>query len=562
MNEIDLIQLKNSIISASNSLAINKTIVNNLNVFPVPDGDTGTNMNMTIKSALDIANKSNAESIKEYLNNFSKGSLLGARGNSGVILSQLIRGFVEVVPDNIGVLNVQDLVKSIVKSSEVAYNAVMKPTEGTILTVAKDMAKAAKKFPKNKSNIIEFLDFVYEEGVKSLDRTPELLPILKESGVVDAGGKGLLCLYEGIIKYLKGDESLLNEGNVAATLSDKFEENVEEAHEHSHTEIKFGYCTEFIIQTEENSAQKAEVDLKEFLNKLGDSLLVIGSDDIVKVHFHTNNPGKALEEALNYGSLSDIKIDNMRLQHNELMFSEEEYKSSQENESNKEDFNKKVEFYQNAFISVSAGDGFDEIFESLGVAKVISGGQTMNPSTEDILKAVEDINGENIFILPNNSNIILAAEQVKLLSSKNVYVIPTKSMPEGISAIFSGINEENPEDVIENSKEAISNMKTGEVTFAVRETKFNGEDIDEGDIIGISGKDIISKGENTIDVTLDLIEELYSEDFGLLSIYYGEDTTEADGEKLRSLLEEKYEDMDVELTYGGQPLYYYIISME
>ena len=241
------------------------------------------------------------------------------------------------------------------------------------------------------------------------------------------------------------------------------------------------------------------------------------------------------------------------------LISKKEYNWTRED---KQDFNKKVEFYQNAFISVSAGDGFDEIFESLGVAKVISGGQTMNPSTEDILKAVEDINGENIFILPNNSNIILAAEQVKLLSSKNVYVIPTKSMPEGISAIFSGINEENPEDVIENSKEAISNMKTGEVTFAVRETKFNGEDIDEGDIIGISGKDIISKGENTIDVTLDLIEELYSEDFGLLSIYYGEDTTEADGEKLRSLLEEKYEDMDVELTYGGQPLYYYIISME
>ena len=556
MIEIDLIKLKNSIKAASNNLSNNKVVVNNLNVFPVPDGDTGTNMNMTIKSALKIATDSDADSIKGYLNDFSKGSLLGARGNSGVILSQLIRGFVDAIPDNIETLKVQDLVKSLVRSSEVAYNAVMKPTEGTILTVAKDMAKAAKKFPKNKNDIIEFLDFVYLEGTKSLDRTPDLLPVLKESGVVDAGGKGLLCLYEGVIEYLKGNDSIL-ESDGASTENIKNKETSEMTHSHSHEEIKFGYCTEFIIQTENNNAEKAEPELKEFLSELGDSLIVIGSGDIVKVHFHTNNPGNALEKALTYGSLSDIKIDNMRLQHNELMFSEDEY-----SKSHNEDITEEPESYKNAFIAVSAGEGFDEIFESLGVAKVISGGQTMNPSTEDILSAVNEINGENIFILPNNSNIILAAEQVKTLSEKNVHVIPTRSMPEGVTAIFSSINEESSEAVLENAIEAIENMKTGEVTFAVRETKFNGEDIEEGDIIGITGKDIVSKGDNPKEVSIKLIEKIINDEYGLLSIYYGEDTEESDAEDLQNKLQEKYPDIDIELSYGGQPLYYYILSLE
>lgn len=558
MKELDIILLKDSVIAASNNLSVSKNIVNDLNVFPVPDGDTGTNMNMTIKSAVKIATEKESNSIKEFMANFSKGSLLGARGNSGVILSQLIRGFVEAINENSEALTVQDLVKSINKASEVAYNAVMKPTEGTILTVSKDMAKAAKKFPKNRNDILEFLDFVYDEGIKSLNRTPELLPILKESGVVDAGGKGLLCLVEGVIKYLNGDESILDLEKHESKKTTNIAENKKDAE--IETDIKFGYCTEFILSTQESKTAQAESELKSFLSEFGDSLIVIGSDGVVKVHFHTNNPGRALEKAVTYGSLSDIKIDNMRLQHQELMFEKNQYDKAEDNgDKVLEEDNK---FKKNAFIAVSSGQGFNDIFKSLGVSKIISGGQTMNPSTEDLLYAVDNINAENIFILPNNSNIILAAEQVKTLSDKNVYVIPTRSMPEGVSAIFSGINEDDPESVLALTNDAISNMKTGEVTYAVRETTFNGENIHEGDVIGITGKDIIAKGLEVSDVTKKLIDNLYTEDFSLLSIYYGEDTTEEEAEKLLEEIEEKYPDIDVELTFGGQPLYYYIIAIE
>lgn len=551
MYEIDINMLKNSITAASNNLSNNKAEVNNLNVFPVPDGDTGTNMNMTIKSALKVANESEANSIKSFMQNYSKGSLLGARGNSGVILSQLIRGFVEAIPSDLENMTTTDLVKCLVRSSEVAYNAVMKPTEGTILTVAKDMAKASKKFPKNNKNVIEFLDFIYREGEKSLDRTPELLPILKESGVVDAGGKGLLCLFEGAISYLKGNESLLFEKNE--------EIQNEDIHFQVEKDIDFGYCTEFIINLQDEIAIDVEKELKKNFSEMGDSIIVVRLSDIIKVHFHTNNPGLALEKALEFGELSDIKIDNMRVQHNEKMFSKEEYIESVSKSSMKENNN---EFYNNAFISVSAGEGFDEIFESLNVAKIIHGGQTMNPSTEDILSAVEEVNAENIFILPNNSNIILSAEQVKSLTNKNVYVIPTKSMPEGISAIFAGMNDEDPMDILNNSKIAISSMKTGEVTYAIRGTTFNGEDIEEGSILGISGKNIISKGNSLHEVTTKLIDCISNDEYSLLSVYYGKDVSEEEALGFQSLLEEKYPYLDVELVYGGQPLYYFIISLE
>lgn len=553
MNEIDITALKNSMIAASNNLANNKTEVNNLNVFPVPDGDTGTNMNMTIKSAIKIANESNADTIKEYMEDYSKGSLLGARGNSGVILSQLIRGFVEAIPSDLTVLTVSDLSKCLVRSSEVAYNAVMKPTEGTILTVAKDIGKATKKFPKNNKNILEFLEFVYAEGVKSLERTPELLPILKESGVVDAGGKGLLCLYEGALMYLRGDESILDEEGTTPVKEQNLKTSTHEE------EIEFGYCTEFILNTKNKDSSSLEPKLKEYFSNMGDSIIVVGVGDIVKVHFHTNNPGKALEEALKYGTLSDIKIDNMRIQHNERMFSKEEYDVEKKEADTIKD--EEIHFH-NAFVAISSGDGFKEVFESLNVAKIIHGGQTMNPSTEDILSAVETIDGDNIFILPNNSNIILAAEQVKSLSDKNVYVIPTKSMPEGVSAIFAGMNEDEAEDVVSSAVDAISSMKTGEVTYAIRGTTYNGEDIDEGDIIGITDKNIVSKGKDVQEVAINLVEKMENEEFSLLSIYYGLDTSEEDAIDLQNILQEKYPEMDVELTYGGQPLYYYILSVE
>lgn len=557
MYEIDINALKNAILAASNNLANNKTEVNNLNVFPVPDGDTGTNMNMTIKSAIKVANESKSQTIKEYMESYSKGSLLGARGNSGVILSQLIRGFVEAIPADLNVLTIPDLVKCLTRSSEVAYNAVMKPTEGTILTVAKDIGKAAKKFPKNNRNVLEFLDFVYSEGEKSLERTPELLPILKESGVVDAGGKGLLCLYEGILMYLHGDESILDESNTDV-VSQYAKPSVSETKDE---EIKFGYCTEFIINVEDKNKSNVESDLKNYFSKMGDSIIVVGAGEVIKVHFHTNNPGTALEKALEFGVLSDIKIDNMRLQHNEHMFSEEEYKSNR-GEYQPEQTIKENIHYHNAFISVSSGDGFKEIFESLNVAKIIPGGQTMNPSTEDILSAVEEIDGDNIFILPNNSNIILAAEQVKSLSDKNVFVIPTKSMPEGVTAIFAGMNGESSEEVISSSAAAISQMRTGEVTYAIRGTTFNGEDIDEGDIIGITEKNIVSKGDSISKVALKLVEHMKDEEYSLLSIYYGKDTEESEAIELQEILQKEYPDMDIELTYGGQPLYYYIISVE
>ena len=557
MHEIDISMLKNSILAASNNLAINKTEVNNLNVFPVPDGDTGTNMNMTIKSAIKVANESNAGTIKKYMEKYSKGSLLGARGNSGVILSQLIRGFVEAIPTEATTLKVSDLIKCLARSSEVAYNAVMKPTEGTILTVAKDIAKASKKFPKNNKDVLEFLDFVYNEGEKSLARTPDLLPILKESGVVDAGGKGLLCLFEGVLKYLHGDISILN-----TEYSDEVVQSITATKKGTKEEsIEFAYCTEFILNIESNNFTNIESQLKNQYSKMGDSVMVVATGDVVKVHFHTNNPGTALEKALEYGMLSDIKIDNMRIQHNEHMFTTEEYEKNR-NESHLESSISEKPHYQNAFITVSSGEGFDEIFESLNVAKIVSGGQTMNPSTENLLSAVNEINGENIFILPNNPNIILAAEQVKSLSDKNVFVIPTKSMPEGITAIFASMNEEDPNNVVSNASEAISMMRTGEVTFAIRGTTFNGEDIDEGDIIGITEKNIISKGKNIASVSKKLIEYMSSDEYTLLSIYYGKDTSEEDAINLKEELEKAYPSMDIELTYGGQPLYYYIISVE
>lgn len=535
MNQLELNVIKKCVLAASNNLSINKNIVNDLNVFPVPDGDTGTNMNMTIKSAVKVANDSNANTIKSFLSSFSKGSLLGARGNSGVILSQLIRGFVETIPEDKNFLEVSDLIKAFNRASEVAYNAVMKPTEGTILTVSKDMAKAAKKFPKNKNNVVEFIEFVYNEGVKSLDRTPELLPILKESGVVDAGGKGLLCLVQGTFIYLMGDKSILDSDEaqaikVKATSTNDYE-----------------YSASFNIKLKDPKIAKIAVaEFKIFLNDIASNVEINNNEDSLYLSLNINNPGKVLEKGLVYGQLYNIEISN------NVLKSEDLDKSKTEEDK----------VYKNAFIAVSAGDGFSEVFKSLGVAKIIAGGQTMNPSTEDLLSAVNNLKAENIFILPNNSNIILSAEQVKSLSDKNVYVIPSRSMPEGVTAIFSGISEENPDDIMAAAKDAIEHMRVGEVTYAVRETKFNGSDINQGDIIAITGKDIIQKGKDVNEVSVDLVKKLYDEDLNLISIYYGEDTSEDDAEEFLEKIEELFPDMDVELNYGGQPLYYYIISIE
>lgn len=549
METININELKKSIISASNNLSNNKSMVNDLNVYPVPDGDTGTNMNMTIKSALENALNKDSHTIKGFLNDFSRGSLLGARGNSGVILSQLIRGFVDPIDENAEYLNIDSLVKSFSKASEVAYNAVMKPTEGTILTVSKDIAKAANRYPKNNSNMLDFLEYVLKYGKESLENTPNLLPVLKESGVVDAGGMGLICLIEGAYKYLAGEETtLLDETDIIKTGVSHIQTST--------AEVEHGYCTEFIILLgNEVDPSETERELKDKLGKIGDSMLVIAADDVVKVHVHTLNPGKALEYAVQYGSLNKIKIDNMSIQHQEIIFEKEMYEKAEAGCLNKE----KV---KNGLIAVSVGEGFDEIFESLNVSKIIKGGQTMNPSTEDILSAVEDLNAENIFILPNNKNIILSAEQVIDMTDKNVYVVPTKSIPEGITAILNIDDSLSPEDILSNIDEALENIKIGEVTFSVRGTKFNGQDIKEGETLGLYDKGIVSKGSSIKDVTKDLISKMIDDEDYLVSIYSGTDVDEAEANNLVSELEDMYPDVDIELVYGGQPLYYYIISIE
>lgn len=543
-NSINLEQLEILLEYCSTNLNNNVSIVNDLNVFPVPDGDTGTNMNMTFQSALKAFKDANPKTISEGLKAFSKGSLLGARGNSGVILSQLIRGFVEGLKEDIDVLEIKDIASGIENSSKVAYNAVMKPTEGTILTVSKDLSKAAQKY-RNLDDLEEFLSNVIEEGNRSLENTPEQLAVLKEADVVDAGGKGLMVLYEGALNSI--------EGGLDLNLIPQMREKTSHTHESLHVEsIEFGYCTEFIINLYE-SVSGLEDKLRNKFEKYGDSILVVGTDDIVKVHMHTEKPGKALQEGLKYGELSEISIDNMRYQHIETLFKDE----------GKEIQNDNGQVSKYGIITVATGDGFKEIFNSLNVTNIISGGQTMNPSTEEILSEVEKMNVETIFILPNNSNIILSAEQVISMTEKNVYVIPSKSIPEGISAILSFDESLEAEELSELMTSSLNSIKSAEITYSVRNSKVNGQDIEEGELIGIYNKDILSKGQDLGQVGLDLVSKLIDlESDTFISIYYGQEVDEEDALKLSKDLEEAYEDVDIQLLYGGQPVYYYIISIE
>ncbi|NLY20037.1 MAG: DAK2 domain-containing protein [Tissierellia bacterium] len=558
IERIDIDLLKQLLVGAANNLVNNQEEVNELNVFPVPDGDTGTNMSLTIKSAIKLMEETESNSVTDVVKAFSKGSLMGARGNSGVILSQLFRGFADSLDAGKEYINIDDIAKGLNSSVVTAYNAVMKPTEGTILTVAKDIANYSKKIYKREKDIKSFIGKLIEEGNKSLDRTPDLLPVLKQAGVVDAGGKGLLCIIEGVYKVLDGDTSILSSNGARETVK-----KVAPKREHIDTDdIEFGYCTEFIIQSDEAGVSKSN-QLREELSEIGDSIMVVGVDDIIKVHFHTNNPGVGIEKALKLGFLKDIKIDNMRLQHEEVLFSEEEYSHNHDHDHNHfEEVEEPTEKKDFAFISVSAGEGFTEVFKSLHVSHIITGGQTMNPSTEDIIHGIEKCNSDNIFILPNNSNIILAAEQAKSISDKNIFIIPTKTIPEGITALLSYSESLSPEENYEVMLESIQGIKSGEVTFAVRDTEFNSTVITKGDIIGITGKDIVAKGKDPIEVTEALIEKMYDDEMSMISLYYGEDTSVEDAEKLEEIISEKYDDLDVELIYGGQPLYYYIVSLE
>ena len=530
-------------VSGANNLQNSKDLVDKLNVFPVPDGDTGTNMSLTISYAMKELEKVGEDDITKIAKALSKGSLMGARGNSGVILSQIIRGIGKSVEGK-DKLSTVDLAKALKGGSDTAYKAVIKPVEGTILTVIRETAEYAVKLAKRENNIEKFLGKVVREANVSLENTPNLLKNLKDAGVVDSGGKGLTLILEGF--YL----AIVGKSVVPATAEKSELKNVSlsSADNTSTEDIKFGYCTEFILESDKID----DAGIRDIMLGYGDSLAVVGDEGVIKVHVHTNEPGNVLQEALKYGQLLTIKIENMRMQHENIL----------EGVAENAEYEEPVEEKEFAFISTSMGEGLASIFKDFGVDHVIEGGQTMNPSTEDFMKAIDKIHAKNIFILPNNSNIIMAANQAKELSDKNIIVIPTKNIPQAVSALVGFNPEATAEENEANMIESLSYVKSGQVTFAVRDTVMNGIEIREGNIIGIAEKEMIAAGDEVDEVAKKLVEKLVDEDSAIITLFYGEDVTEEQAEELRGELEEKFEDIDVELYYGGQPLYYYLISVE
>lgn len=537
-------------LAAAKNLEANKEWINELNVFPVPDGDTGTNMTMTMMSAArEVAGLENPD-MKTLAKAISSGSLRGARGNSGVILSQLFRGFTKSIRDY-EELDIALLTAAAQKAVETAYKAVMKPKEGTILTVAKGAADKAAELCDAGLEMKDFLGEVIAYADEVLSQTPEMLPVLKEAGVVDSGGQGLVQVLKGAYDAFLGKEI---DYTIQAAEQPKKEKSAEPKQEEE-KEIRFGYCTEFIIKLEKKFPEARERELKAYLEAIGDSIVLVAMEDIVKVHVHTNDPGKALTKALTYGSLSRIKIDNMREEHNEKLIKDAEKQARKE----KETLPKKPV----GFISVSVGDGIADIFRGLGVDHLIEGGQTMNPSTDDMLKAIEAVNAENIFILPNNKNIILAANQAKSLEKeKKIFVIPTKTIPQGITAVISYNAEKTPEENFEAMNEEIRRVKTGQITYAVRDTHIDDKEIHEGDIMGIGDHAILAVGKEITQVTKETIDLMFDEESELISIYYGEDVTEEDANRFGQEIMENYPDCDVEIYAGGQPIYYYVVSVE
>ena len=531
--------LRDMFVSGANNLQNHKDLVDKLNVFPVPDGDTGTNMSLTISYAMKELAKVENDNITEIGKSLSKGSLMGARGNSGVILSQIIRGFSKSIEGK-EQISTEDLAKAFKNGSDTAYKAVIKPIEGTILTVVRESGEYAIKASKKEKDLLKFLEMVIAEANNSLERTPELLKSLKEAGVVDSGGKGLVLIYEGMYEALKGNPIKakdLNDSNVSEIKQAGTSINTED--------IKFCYCTEFILES--NSISDTEI--RDIMLKYGDSLAVVGDEGIIKVHVHTNDPGLALQDALKYGQLVTIKIENMKLQHeNTLVDNINEIAQPEEKEY--------------GFIATSMGEGLAKIFKDFGVDYIIEGGQTMNPSTEDFMKAIDSINAKNIFIFPNNSNIIMAANQVKELSEKNIIVIPTKNTPQGFTALVNFNADASVEENEQALMESLTMVKSGQVTFAVRDTVMNDVEVKEGNIIGIAEGKLMDAGESVDEITTSLVEKLVDEDSAIVTLFYGEDVTEDDANNLRDELEEKFEDLDIELYYGGQPLYYYLISVE
>lgn len=546
-NTVDAKMLGRMFLSGAKNLEAKKEWINELNVFPVPDGDTGTNMTLTIMAAASEVSALSDPTMKTLAKAISSGSLRGARGNSGVILSQLLRGFTKSIEHHEQV-DAMAFARAFEKGVETAYKAVMKPKEGTILTVAKGAAVKALEIAEDSENLETFFADVIAEAEEVLSRTPEMLPVLKEAGVVDSGGQGLLEVLKGAFDGYLGKEIDMNFEKPAHAVMSK-PMSAEESN------IKFGYCTEFIIMLEKEFSEKEEKAFKEYLLSIGDSLVVVADDEIVKVHVHTNAPGDAIQRALTYGQLSNMKIDNMRLEHHERLIKDAEKVAAQHAKAEPE---KEV-----GFISVSVGDGMGEIFRELGADYLIEGGQTMNPSTEDVLQAISHVNAKNIFIFPNNKNIILAANQARdLTEDKNIIVIPTKTIPQGITALISYVPDKTVEQNTEEMLEAMTHVKTGQVTYAVRDTKIDDKEIRQGDIMGIGDKGILAVGQGIEDITVETLKEMVDEDTEIISIYYGADVTEEDAKQLCERLEELYPDFDVEINQGGQPIYYYVVSVE
>ncbi len=552
VNTIDAKLLAKMFLAGAKNLESKKEWINDLNVFPVPDGDTGTNMTLTIMSAAKEVSAMEDPDMLSLCKAISSGSLRGARGNSGVILSQLFRGFTKSIREK-EELTIPVLADAFDKAVETAYKAVMKPKEGTILTVAKGGAQKARELADSGcEDLSYFIDEVIKYADEVLLKTPDMLPVLKQAGVVDSGGQGLMQVLKGANDAFLGKELDLSIPEITHVKSTQMN-----AEAQAQADIKFGYCTEFIIMLTRNFNIKQEIDFKAYLESIGDSIVVVADDDVVKVHVHTNDPGLAIQKALKYGALSNMKIDNMRLEHQEKLFKMEE--AAKEQVAAKEEMPHK----DTGFIAVSVGEGINEIFKGLGVDYIIEGGQTMNPSTEDMLNAIEKVNADTIFILPNNKNIILAANQAKaMVEDKKIIVIPTKTVPQGITAVINYVPDLSTQDNEETMNSEISNVKTGQVTYAVRNTMIDDKEIKQGDYMGIGDKGILSVGADVTDVTFEMIRNMMDDSLELISIYYGADVTAEAAEELKARVEEAYPACDIELQFGGQPIYYYIISAE
>ena len=549
MTTINAETLQKMFIAGAKNLEAKKEWINELNVFPVPDGDTGTNMTLTIMSAAKEVGAITEPTMETIAKAISTGSLRGARGNSGVILSQLFRGFTREIK-KVDQIDVDVLSRACVKAVETAYKAVMKPKEGTILTVAKGMADKSCELVGESDDLVHVIDEIIKHGDYVLSQTPEMLPVLKQAGVVDSGGQGLMTVIKGAFDALLGKEIdyTLEPVQTAGT-------KVTEEVPMDDVEIKFGYCTEFIINLDKEMPKSEEKAFKEFLESIGDSIVLVADDEIVKVHVHTNEPGVAITKALTYGSLSRMKIDNMREEHQERLIKNAEKMAEQQ----KADEPRK----KYGFVAVSVGEGLDEIFKGLNVDHIISGGQTMNPSTEDILNAIDKINADNIYVLPNNKNIILAAQQAEsLVEDKNIIVIPSKTIPQGISAMIGFIPDNSPEDNKEAMIDSMSYVKTGEVTYAVRDTVIDDKEIKEGNIMGIGDEGILAVGEEIDDTTINMIKEMQDEESEIVSLYYGVEVTEEAANELADKIAEALPEIEVEVYPGGQPIYYYIASVE